>query len=531
MSPVPTLVVGYPRTGFTLLISVIAEISSCTNSERHGRHALKMFCDTAGMQISEHIEQVFQHRGISNDLLYNYNFKQMVGGPKWLMDGRDDVACFRKYIGVKGKGDFTLITSHPRQVLDYYEIAHSHVAPSRWTAHPAYMGYQRFASIRHPAGTLASACFSLNALASEYIQKFVPPEKDNDLLRQKLALYKLSDLNFFEALLGPFKAYLEEFSSCAGQYVTIKWEDLIQCPDATILKIADEMGICLDRQQAIEIWQKIDHINLTGAHKHNLRQGHGIVGGWKHWLTNTHLDMMRDYGLDAFSQEWGYGSIGALDEAAYTPFQKQLASAIRNQEIIREYDDEDLFGFAFNKSNLDLNRFAFKRYDWRTHTQIERSSCTDDDLVMEVWDAAEVACEKINRSLGQWFNSAEATHITDKQQLIERMALDITSLYYDPAALSAWKDAMFQAMSHDDMEQRDKRIFPLPDQPSYKPAEPVLLKSIGTMNIVNYSGNYYAVPQCLGPIDFHQQDVIGMSGVLVSSNMKDVLISLKKSSI
>jgi len=531
MSPVPALVVGYPRTGFTLLISVITEISNCANSVGSSRHALKTFCDTAGMQISEHIDQVFQRRGISNNLLYNYNFRQMVGGPKWLKEGNDDTVCFRKYIGVKGKGDFTLITSHPRQVLDYYEILHSHVAPSRWAAHPAYAGHQRFSSIRHPAGTLASACFSLNALASEYIQKFVPPEKDNDLLRQKLALYKLSDLNFFEALLGPFKVYLEEFSSCADQYVTTRWEDLIQSPIDTILKLADEMGVCLDQQQAIEIWRKIDHVNLTGAHKHNLRQGHGIVGGWKRWVTNTHLDMMRDYGLDVFSQEWGYGSIGTLDESAYTPFQKQLADAIGNREIIREYDDEDLFGFAFNKSNLDLNRFLFKRYDWRTHTQIERSSCTDENLVMEVWDAAESACEKINLSLGQWFDSAEATHIMDKQQLIERMALDIAPLYYDSAALSAWKDTMLQAMSHDDMEQRGARISPVPDQPSQKPAEPVLLQSIGTMNIINYAGNYYALPQCLGTIDFHQQDVIGMLGVLVASNMEDLLISLKKSSI
>ena len=149
------------------------------------------------------------------------------------------------------------------------------------------------------------------------------------------------------------------------------------------------MGVSLDRDQASDIWRKIDHVNLTGAHKHNFRLGHGVVGGWKSWITNTHLDMMRDYGLEDFSQEWGYGKIDMLDETAYTPFQKKLADAIANKKIIREYDDENLFGFAFNKSNLDLNRFTFKRYGWRTHTQIERSSCTDEDLVMEVSDAAE----------------------------------------------------------------------------------------------------------------------------------------------
>lgn len=525
------LVLGYPRTGFTLLISVIAEISNCTNSVRHGRYALKAFCDTAGMQISEHIDQVFQRRGISNDLLYNYNFRQMVGGPKWLREGCNDTACFRKYIGVKGKGDFTLITSHPRQVLDYYEIAHSHVAPSRWAAHPAYAEHQRFASIRHPAGTLASACFSLNALASEYIQKFVPPEQDNDLLRQKFALYKLSDLNFFEALLSPFKAYLEEFSRCSDQYVTMRWEDLIQNPVDTVLKVADAMGVNIDRQQAVEIWRKLDHVNLTGAHKHNLRYGHGIVNGWKLWLTNTHLDMMRDYGLDVFSQEWGYGSIGTLDEAAYAPFQKQLASAISNHEIIREYDDEDLFGFAFNKSNLDLSRFTFKRYDWRTHTQIERSSCTDDDLVMEVWDAAESACDAINRSLGHWFDTAEATNIPNNQQRIEMMAIDLAPLFCDSSALSAWKDTMLQAMSYDAIEQRGGGVAPAPDQLSPKLLDPVLLESIGAINIVKYYDNYYAVPQCLGAIDFHKQDVDAMPGVFVAKNMEDILLSLKRNSI
>ena len=531
MNPAAPLVLGYPRTGFTLLISVIAEILNSVNAVRTGRRALKTFCDTAGMQISEHINQVFRRRGISNDLLYNYNFRQMVGGPKWLKEGKDDTACFRKYIGVKGKGDFTLITSHPRQVLDYYEILHSHVDPSRWAAHPAYAEHQRFASIRHPAGTLASACFSLNALASEYIQKFVPSEKDNDLLRQKLALYKLSDLNFFEALLSPFKIYLEEFAPCSDQYVTMRWEDLIQNPIDTILKLAAGMGARLDQLQAIEIWKKIDHINLTGAHKHNLRHGHGVVGGWRRWLTNTHLDLMRDYGLDAFSREWGYGPIGTLNESTYTPFQKQLSNAIENQEIIREYEDEELFGFAFNKSNLDLNRFAFKRYEWRTHTQIERSTCTDDDLVMEVWDAAESACEAINQSLERWLTPAEVAGKKNKQSLIEAMSLDLLPLFNDPAALPVWRAAMLDAMSCDEMEQMTGRVFPASGASAHNHAEPVLLQSIGTTNIVNYSGNYYALPQSLGLIDFHQQNVIGMSGVLVAENMEDLLISLKKNPI
>ena len=207
---------------------------------------------------------------------------------------------FENISAFAGKGDFTLITSHPRQVLDYYEIIHSHAHPARWAAHPAYCDHRRFASIRHPAGTIASACFSLNALSSEYIQRFVAPEDDNDSIRQRLALYKLSDLNFFEALIAPFKAYLEEFDACADRYFVMRWEDLIQEPVRTILTIADAAGIPVDADQAADIWRRLDHVNLTGAHRHNLRQGHGVVGGWRRWLTNTHLDMLRDYGIDTY---------------------------------------------------------------------------------------------------------------------------------------------------------------------------------------------------------------------------------------
>ncbi len=459
----PLMVVGYPRTGFSLLIRVIAEVAN----GRHRfppRRALKAFCDTAGLHISRRIEQVFERRGLSGDLLYNGNFKQMVGGPKWLKEGDDRLACFRKYIGVRGKGDFTLFTSHPHQVLDYYEVIHSHVAPTRWLEHPAYARHGAYASIRHPAGTVASACFSLNALASEYIQRFLPPDKDNDLLRQELALYKLSDLNFFEALLTPFKAYLEEFSACADRYTVMRWEDLLQMPVATIRRIADTMGCAVSAEGAAAIWSSLDHVNLTGAHQHNLRRGHGIVGGWRLWVTNTHLDMMRDHGLDVLSKRYGY-EWDTLDEAMYTPFQQRLAAAIARRDVIRDYADEDLFGFAFNKSNLDFTRFGFKQYPWRTHTRIERSSCTDEDLVLEVSDVAETACATINRALDSWF-AAEAGDVAARRRAVEDMTPELEPFFEDAGMLSGWRDAMLRGIDQDAAEaavsERHVAAGPLP---------------------------------------------------------------------
>ena len=48
---------------------------------------------------------------------------------------------FAEYIGVKNKGDFTLITSHPIKVLDQYEIVHSHGPFSSWIDVPEFKNF------------------------------------------------------------------------------------------------------------------------------------------------------------------------------------------------------------------------------------------------------------------------------------------------------------------------------------------------------------------------------------------------------
>jgi hypothetical protein len=482
------LVIGYPRSGFTLLISVLAELVGPMQDRR--THSLKTLCDTAGAQISRRIEQVFERRGLLPDLIYNDNFRQLAGGPKWLGGSTFREARFRKYIGLRGAGDFTLITAHPREVLDYYEITHSHVSPLNWLDHYTTRQGLRFASMRHPAGTLTSACFSLNALASEYIQRFVPPEDDNDLLRQRLALYKLSDLRFFDALLPPFKTYLEEFIHCENSYYLMRWEDLIDHPVDTILGIARELGRTLTPQQAREIWAKLDHVNLTGAHKHNLRKGHGITQGWKNWITNTHLDILRDHGFETFASHYGYAAFPRLDEAAYTPFQQKLADHIQRGEVFRDYGDETLFGFAFNKSNIDFARFGFRQYPWRTHTMIERSSCTNEDLVLEVSDVAEEACAHFNEAVHIW-NKAAAEGQLDAGML-RSLTPAVAPLYDGDEALAGFVSAMETAIGESEQAT---------------PASPVLLESRGHTNIVHFRGRYYAVPQALGPVDFNRSDL------------------------
>lgn len=511
MLPDRPLVLGYPRSGFTLLISVIAELIGVKQDTR--TRSLKVLCDAAGAQIARRIESVFDRRGLSQDLIYNANFRQLVGGPKWLAGSDFSMARFRKYIGLRGDGDFTLITEHPLEVLEYYEITHSHVGPAVWPVHFSTPDGLRFASMRHPVGTLTSACFSINALASEYIQRFVPAEQDNDLLRQRLALYKLSDLQFFEALLPPFKAYLEQFAAHEQDYYLMRWEDLIDRPVDTILGIAQAMRCELSAEQAKAVWAKLDHKNLTGAHKHNLRRGHGIADGWKDWITNTHLDILRDHGLESYSHRYGYGDFPRLDESRYTPFQQMLSGLLARGEVFRDYGDADLFGFAFNKSNIDFSRFGFRQYPWRTHTGIERSSCRNEALVMEVSDVAEVACGQFNEAFPIWLKAAQQNCFDE--DMAHRLSSAMANLYDNEEGLSVFRDAMIQASSETCALQ------------VAEPVLPVLMESRGTTNIVHFRGRYYAVPQSLGPVDFSQPNLSAISFAGIANSMRELVSMLE----
>jgi hypothetical protein len=495
MNQTRPLVIGYPRSGFTLLISVIAEIRQLHGvAVTPGQGVMGVFCAGAGAQVAARIKAAFARLGVGTDLLYNGNFQELAGGPKWLKAGSADTACFRKYIGVRGLGDFTLITAHPRAVMDCYDVLHSHVAPSLWAASPAYADIQKFTSLRDPAGTLASACFSLNALASEYIQKFVDTAQDNDELRQKLALYKLSDRHFFGALITPYKAYLEEFAAVAGHYTAMRWENLISTPVPTIQRIAAAMHLDVTMAEAASIWTKLDHVNLTGAHQHNLRRG------------NEHLDMMHEAGLFAAAAYLGYKVPERLDEAAYTPFQQQLAAALAQGRVIRAYEDEDLFGFAFNKSNIDWQAFGFKSYGWRGHTQIERAGFADETMMMAVWDEAEAACAIVNGALAPWLGRAGG----DDAAAAQGMAEVARPLFDDEPAWQAWRTQLLAAC------QGKTPAMP----------EPVLLQTVGHVNIVAYAGRYYALPQSLGPVDLQTETVALRPGVLIGDQLDDLLSQL-----
>jgi hypothetical protein len=537
--PFQPLVVGAPRSGFALLASVV--IHFLPRAERHAdqrQEVLNVLLRGVGDHVSEQVVACFERHGITNDLLFNPNFRYLVGGPKWIPRDRPDTACFRKYIGVRGKGDFTLVTSHPREVLNLDEIVHSHTDPALWLEHPGYADYTKFASVRSPVDILNSSVFSLNALSSEYIQKFIPPELDNDNIRQDLALYKFTDLDFFEGLVKFLAGYFEEFLAVHDRYILMRWEDLIQQPVPTIQRLAREAGVPMDADYAADIWRKLDHVNLTQAHKHNYRAGHGVVGGWKNWITNHHLRLIKDHGFEKHMVALGYGEIELLDESRYTPFQQKVSACIDAGKVHREFFDPDLFTFAFNKSNLISDKFPFKRYEWRQHTQIERSIFTDEALQNEIWDCAEQACGELNALIGDYLASSTGLEGKALDKLLERLQKEhrptlgramgerYTAAFQNARARVKHGEALHGAIMKarslaGKVKRRAGRLVSrvAPPRATNTPVEPPrLVVTEAACNVVEYRGRFYALPHALGPVELDKQDVEGMSGVLVTES-------------
>ena len=383
------VVVGIPRSGFSLLISVLNNFFYQVPNKFNSRtHAYRIFCSEYGKQTSIDIVRAFMRHGLEDDIIFNDNFRFMVGGPIWNQDVQGQRAYFRKYIGAGKLGDFTLITSHPLGVLDQYEVIHSHGPFTDWISVPHFGKYERLASIRNPTGIINSACHSLNALSSEYIQKYVP-NLNVEKTRTELAYYKLTDLNFFDALLRPLKSSLKELQELHAHFHIIAWEDMVTTPKETIFKLAGDLELPLSETQCSEIWENIGFRNLTGAHKHNYRVGKAYIGDERESLTNEHIDIMKEQGFDELAEFFGYGVLEYIPRSEYTEFQEKVESHIKCDKIYDPLEDRVLFDLAFNKSNIDFSGFGFRTYDWREHTRIERSNIEDPALELEVWDAAE----------------------------------------------------------------------------------------------------------------------------------------------
>lgn len=512
------LVVGSPRSGFALLCSVIAHLSPMAPRQLGLRQqCLRIVANGYSHYIAKAIDVAFADAGIDNDLIFNQNFRNLTGGPNWLRENEKDVACVRKYIGVRGLGDFTLVVAHPHEILEIEDIVHSHSHPRRWIEEPYYDAFTMFASVRNPVGIINSSLFSINALTSEYIQRFLPPDEDNDQMRQSLALFKFTNLDFFEGIVRFYKRYFDEFMAVRSHYNVMRWEDLIQEPAQTIRWLAETVDLPVDLAHATQIWQRIDHVNLTGAHKHNFRKGGGKVGDWTRWMTNHHLEIIRDHGLEDHAVALGYEPLPTLSEGNYTDFQKHVADLVRRGDIFDDYADRNLFEFAFNKSNLDSENFSFRRYDWKSHTRVERSSFGNEDILHRVWRSANVAAGELNAVFRVVLDGAYGSQGVAARSLdsVRQAAEPLSRLM--PKAHQAVDASLAQLLEL--TSDRDGGEWE-PHSQICEPREPRLIRGLHGFNIVSYAGNFYGVPQSAGPIDLRSQSVVDVPHVVIESSYR-----------
>ena len=515
--PFRPLAIGSPRSGFTLLCSILGDLVPLAPTKIDLRQRiLNAVIDAFGNHVANTIANAFADAGIEDDLVFNANFRELVGGPKWLSTEDDWTACVRKYIGVRGLGDFTLVTRHPLQVLDHDPVVHSHTDPGRWLVHPAYRDYHKFASVRDPVGIVNSALFSINALTSEYIQRFVPPDTDTDKLRQHLALYKYTDLDFFTGLATFYRRYFTEFMKIRSDYVVMRWEDLIAEPTKTVAAVAADAGFPIREAHAADIWSRIDHVNLTGAHQHNFRPGGGKVGDWRNWITNRHLDILREMGFDDVRQDLGYGPIPRLDEGAYTPFQRTVDDLMARGDVFRDFADDDLFGFAFNKSNLDSSKFQFERYDWRRATRVERSAFKDQALLFKVWERADDAVVELNTVAdavlaGRYASEDDA--LASLRAIGDAAPSFATAMPRAHQALFPALDGIVRAAFE---SQRQGVVQGFDDG-----LPPRLLHAYRNYNLVSFRGWFYGIPQALGPIDLESATADDLAGIIRKPTFKE----------
>ncbi len=498
------LVVGPPRGGFTLLLSVLSLLNRDRgNAKPHAQEIADPYIAIAGEYLDAAIRDWFCTQVGEERLFFNKEFSILVGGPKWICTEDKDTVCVRKYLGVKRSGDFTFLLYLPRWVLAFDEIIHSHSHPALWLAMSDYSQFKKFASIRNPIDIIHSSVFSINALASEFIQREL--RMDEHQIRRELALNKLTNPEFISGLIVFLKKYLDEFITVVDRFdYVMRWEDLIQHPSEEIGRIAQATGEPASAAYASRVWSELDHRNLTRYHRHSFRRG--LLYDWQFNITNTHLKLFEEAGFGEYLQRFGYDPIVYFKESDYTADQVLIEEHIRRGQPYVESLDDDLITFAFNKTNFTPSpRFIFKHYPRQGAIEIEKSTMRDE--VLEVGFMARMApvSEVVFRYLLELRKVAEEAAAGNDEPLAN-LRVRYTRVF------SEW------------LGDRSASMFSALEQPSVSIAPPRLVGTAAGYNIVWLKGYHYSVPQSLGPMDLGQLDLSSLaSTILVTRTYEEAL--------
>ncbi len=501
------LVIGPPRGGFTLLLSVLSILYRDKGKrKRWAQEIADPYIAVAGEYLDAAVRDYF-HGTVGQDrLFFNKEFSILVGGPKWISNDDPHTVCVRKYLGIKGEGDFTFILYLPRWVLAFDEIVHSHSHPARWLEMPDYADFRKFASIRNPIDIIHSSVFSINALASEYIQRELKLNEHE--IRRELALNKLTNPPFIAGLITFLKKYLDEFIPVAERFdYLMRWEDLIQAPAEEIQKIAEIAGEPVEADHASRIWTELEYRNLTRYHKHSFRKG--VLDDWMLNITNTHLKLFEEAGMAYYLEKFGYDPIRYFDESTYTPDQKLIEEHIRQESPYVENLDKDIITFAFNKTNfIPSAKFVFRHYPRQGCVEIEKSTMKDEDLANGFMARISGVTDTVYRYLQELRDAAEHAAAGSDAQLA-----DLRTRYV--SVFSEWLG-----------EQAETMLSAAADSEKHG-TPPQLAGSISGCNIVYFKGFYYIVPQSLGPMDFSTIDLTclpeGVSRTILYSDAEQII--------
>ncbi len=485
------LVVGPPRGGFTLLLSVINILYRDKNiAKDEVQTMINNFIPIASVYVDKVMQNFFKRHISLDELFYNKEFSYLVGGPKWIEEEDENTVCVRKYLGVKDMGDFTFIQYLPKFAMDFDEVVHSHSHPRYWTEDPYYKEYLKFSSIRNPIDIIHSSVYSINALTSEYIQRCIN-EKEGDI-RLELALNKLTNMEFVEGLVKFLKRYLDEFIPVKDRFLYVmRWEDLIMDPKKTIMKIAKRAGMEITEGYAGRVWDEIDHRNLTRYHKHSFRKGQ--MNDWKNSITNSHLELFKSYGFNDYLEEFGYDRIVYFDEKDYTPIQRTIENYIKRGEIHKYRGDDDLYTFAFNKTNfVATGRYQFKTYPRNGGVKIEKSMFRNEAILLGFIEAMGPCLTLVSKFLSD-VRKASLEVVEGNEKAFDT----VEEKYRSKFACEIPKEEMAsftQAFKTTINNQIQARI-------------PVLVGSYKNYNIVKMNKNYYSVPLSIGQMDLQSVDV------------------------
>jgi len=508
------LVVGPPRGGFTLLLSILNIFCREKGSRKSEvQQIINHFIPLAGDFVDKSMENYFHKHIDLNDLCFSPEFRLLMGGPKWIDEEDINTACIRKYFGVRGMGDFTFIQYLPKEVLGFDEVVHSHSNPKKWTEDSYYDDYMKLTSIRNPMDIIHSSVYSLNALTSDYVQKFV--KEDEKKIRYELGMNKLSDPTFVEGLVIFLSKYFEEFIRVKDRYLYImKWEDLIAEPEKIILEVADSVGIKISNSFAKELWREIDHRNLTRWHMHSFRKG--VLDDWKNSITNTHLEIFKKYNFDFFVEELGYDRIKFFDEKDYTPTQKLIEDYIKRGEVYKPYDDENLYTFSFNKTNFVATKYrgmVFKSYPKLGSVRIERSTFKNQEMLEGfrgvIGDSVQMAGEFIEQV--KLVASLDDANIQAGFETLRKDYLSKFELEFSEKDLEKYEN-YFSGLAELFQELR----------------KPILVKTVDSFNIVYMNRKYLLVPHSLGHIDLGDVDVEGIPSISIFSTLVEAISSARE---